>query len=184
MKRKTAKEILAESFMELAAKRAVDKITVRDIVDNCGYSTATFYRQFKDKYDLVAWYYTSGIAEVMDKIGEDGYTWEKTLIEGATGFYENKRILENLFLHTEGMDAFIKYMTDINFNALRKHVLKVMGKEQIDEKTEMYIRLYCMGTADLTCEWILGKYNASPEEFAEVYRNSLPLPLHPYLLNE
>ena len=60
--------------MELAAKRTVDKITVRDIVDNCGYSTATFYRQFKDKYDLVAWYYTSGIAEVMDKIGEDGYT--------------------------------------------------------------------------------------------------------------
>ena len=31
MKRKTAKEILAESFMELAAKRAVDKITVRDM---------------------------------------------------------------------------------------------------------------------------------------------------------
>ena len=57
MKRKTAREILADSFRELAETRSVDKITVRDITDNCGYSTATFYRQFKDKYDLIAWQY-------------------------------------------------------------------------------------------------------------------------------
>ena len=55
MKRKTAKEILAESFQELAAGKDIDKITVKDITDNCGYSPATFYRQFKDKYDLIAW---------------------------------------------------------------------------------------------------------------------------------
>ena len=49
MKRKTAKEILAESFQELAEKKSIDKITVKDITDNCGYSPATFYRQFRDK---------------------------------------------------------------------------------------------------------------------------------------
>ena len=27
---------------------------MKDITDNCGYSPATFYRQFKDKYDLPA----------------------------------------------------------------------------------------------------------------------------------
>ena len=53
MKRKTAKEILADSFRELAEQKTVDKITVKDITENCGYSTATFYRQFKDKYDLI-----------------------------------------------------------------------------------------------------------------------------------
>ena len=55
MKRKTAKEILAESFRELAEKKSIDRITVKDIAQNCGYSSATFYRQFKDKYDLIAW---------------------------------------------------------------------------------------------------------------------------------
>lgn len=54
MRRKTSKEILAESFRELADIKPIDKITIKDIVDNCGYSPATFYRQFKDKYDLVA----------------------------------------------------------------------------------------------------------------------------------
>jgi len=54
MRRKTAKEILAESFRELAESKSVDKITVRDITQNCGYSAATFYRHFQDKYDLIA----------------------------------------------------------------------------------------------------------------------------------
>ena len=68
MKRKTAKQILAESFRELAKEKNIDKITVKDITENCGYSTATFYRQFKDKYDLIAWAYTWGVTSIMDRI--------------------------------------------------------------------------------------------------------------------
>ena len=41
MKWKTAKEILAESFREIAEMKPIDKITVKDITKNCGYSTAT-----------------------------------------------------------------------------------------------------------------------------------------------
>ena len=52
MKRKTTKEILAESFQELALKKNVERITVKEITDNCQLSTTTFYRLFKDKYDL------------------------------------------------------------------------------------------------------------------------------------
>lgn len=48
MKRKTSKEILAEAFREVAEGKPVDAITVKDITENCGYSPATFYRQFKD----------------------------------------------------------------------------------------------------------------------------------------
>ena len=34
-------------------KNVDNKITIQDIVDNCGYSPATFYRNFRDKYDLI-----------------------------------------------------------------------------------------------------------------------------------
>ena len=36
MKRKTAREILAESFRELAQSKPVDKITVPNIIEKCG----------------------------------------------------------------------------------------------------------------------------------------------------
>jgi hypothetical protein len=42
MKRKTAKEILSDSFRELAETKNIDKITVKDITDNCGYSQQRF----------------------------------------------------------------------------------------------------------------------------------------------
>ena len=67
MKRKTTKEILAESFRELAENHPVNKITIQEIVDNCDFSPATFYRHFRDKYDLIAWDYVHRTTEIMKK---------------------------------------------------------------------------------------------------------------------
>ena len=181
MKRKTAKEILAESFRELAAGKSIDRITVREIAENCGYSSATFYRQFKDKYDLIAWDYTRKVEMIMSRIGEDEYSWQDTLIDAAYYFQEQRGYLANLFLHTRGLDSFVFNMIEINFRALMECVQKVSGTEELDEKTEMYIRIYVLGTVQLSCEWILGKYKMTPEELAKVYENSLPAPLLQYL---
>ena len=60
MKRKTARDIFVESFHALAQTRSIDRITVREIAENCGYSTATFDRHFMDKYDLIVWDYARG----------------------------------------------------------------------------------------------------------------------------
>lgn len=184
MKRKKAKEILAESFYELSESRDIDKITVKEITDNCGYSPATFYRHFRDKYDLIAWAYTENVEAIMSRIGEDDYSWAQTLLDGARFFAEEKDFLTNLFLHTGGHDAFIRYMTDINFEALRKVVIRANGGELPDGRIEQYIRVYSLGTVSLTCEWVLGRFEATPEELAEIFENALPLPLHKYLCVE
>ena len=182
MKRKTAKEILAESFRELAGEKPVDAITIRDITDNCGYSTATFYRQFRDKYDLIAWEHARRVERIMDRIGVDGFTWKQTLLEGALMFEKERDYLANLLCHTSGYDSFVRYKTEINYEALKRYILKTSGKPAMDETLDMYVRTYVLGTVGLTCEWILGRYAAGPEELAEVFEKSLPLPLHEYLL--
>lgn len=45
---------MGESVRELAAQRSLDKITVKEIAQNCGVTSATFYNHFRDKYDLIA----------------------------------------------------------------------------------------------------------------------------------
>ena len=182
MKRKTAKEILAKSFRELAEKKPVDKITVPDIVQNCGYSKTTFYRLFKDKYDLMAWDYTRRQQDIMDQMDDPEYEWKKTLQEGAFLFHEQRDYLKNLLLHTTGYESFSKYMKQRHFETLRKCVLDASGEKELDVKTEMYVRTYCQGTVDLICDWIMGVYDVGPEELAEVFENCLPQPLHQYLL--
>ena len=182
MKRKTAREILAESFRELAESKPVDKITVPNIVENCGYSKTTFYRLFKDKYDLMAWDYTTRHQEIMVRTEKADYEWKTTLLEAAFLFNEQRDYLKNLLLHTYGYESFSRYMKQLHFESLSKCVLKSSGMKELDVKTEMYVRTYCQGTVELTCDWIMGAYDVSPEELAEVYENCLPQPLHQYLL--
>ena len=98
MKRKTAKEILAESFRELAETVPIDKITIKDIVYNCDYSPATFYRHFKDKYDLIAFDYVQRTSEIMAKVGKNGYEWKDTLTDATHFFDENRKYMKNLLM--------------------------------------------------------------------------------------
>lgn len=183
MKRKSTKEILAESFRELAAAKSIDRIPVQEIVDNCGYSPATFYRHFKDKYDLIAWDYAQRTAEIMDRISGD-YAWTQTLRDGAKRYEEEKEYLANLLLHTSGHDSFIQYMAESNYRMFTKHLLATNGQRELDEKTALLARAYCLGTVCLTCEWIVGKYSVTPEELAETYENALPLPLRELLVTK
>ena len=44
---------LAESLKKLLAKKTLEKITVKDITDDCGVNRQTFYYHFHDVYDLV-----------------------------------------------------------------------------------------------------------------------------------
>ena len=181
MKRKTSKEILAESFREVAERKNIDKITVKDITENCGYSPATFYRQFRDKYDLIAWDYTRELKSILSGMDGSKKGWENTLFCVVRFFHGRKSYLANLFLHTSGLESFIAYMQEVHFQSLKDIVEKASGSPSVDALTEMYIRQYVLGTVQFTCEWILGKFEASVEELTMVYTQTLPAPLQKYL---
>ena len=181
MKRKTAKEILAESFREIAEKKTADRITVKDIAENCGYSTTTFYRHFKDKYDLMAWEYSLQIEGIMKAYADRQADWNETLLRTALLLLERREYLRNLLLHTNGYDSFVQNMKRIHYEGFTGFLKHAMGTAQLDRKTEMYACIYCCGSIDLSCEWILGRYSTSPEELAEVFENCSPFPLRKYL---
>ena len=172
MKRKTAKEILAESFMELAAARDIEKITIKDITDNCGYSPATFYRQFKDKYDLIAWDYAKEVEQNIGKIGRDGYTWKQALLAGAKYSLNHKEYLLNLFRYRSGIYSFEQYMTDVNVRFITDYLKK--KAVQTDEDFMRVLETYCYGTVKITIDRLLGKYEASPEDMARIYELCIP----------
>lgn len=182
MKRKTAKELLAESFKELAQTKSVDKITIQEITDNCGYSSATFYRNFKDKYDLIAWDYSQHISSLMKGVLKDDRKWRQTMLDGLAHYHKEKDYLTNLLKNTRGHDSFIRYMSQINFENLVSLIKELSGNDKLDKQTENCIRLYCMGTSAMSCEWILGSLDITAEELTEVYERALPEPLRKYLL--
>lgn len=174
MRRKTAREILAESLKEIAVTKNIDKITIKDITVNCGYSSSTFYRQFKDKQDLIEWDYINQVTEIVSKIDGNKSTWTSSMQIAARYFDDNKDYLANLFLNTSGMDSFIRNMREINYAQLKNIVFSQEGIKNNDKELDMCIRVYVLGTVQFTCELILGKYDISVNELADVFNNSLP----------
>ncbi len=63
-KKKSSKELLRESAIELFSKNPVEKVSVTMICENCGVAPRTFYNHFKDKNDIIAWVYTAILEEV------------------------------------------------------------------------------------------------------------------------
>lgn len=59
IKRTETREVIVESFRELLKNASFDHITIQDICDNCCISRMTFYRHFRDKYELMNWVYIS-----------------------------------------------------------------------------------------------------------------------------
>lgn len=172
IKRKTSKEILVDSFRELADQKQIDKITIKEITDNCGYSPATFYRQFKDKYDLIAWDYVCRLDDLKSIFDGSEQSWKLLMNELALFFQKERIYMSNLFLHTSGLDAFILYMQERKYEAIIEAIIQKCKKKS--KKIDMLVRTYVFGTVQFTCEWILGRINADVNTVAEVYVESLP----------
>ena len=181
MKRMTAKELLAESFREIAKSKNIDKITVKDITENCGYSVATFYRHFNDKYDPIAWAYLRDVEEIMKKVEYDEASWKQALTSAAEYYMKHRDYLSNLLLHTTGYMSFVRNMSQIKYMSLKQKIQTSAKVQKISTKTDMYIRLYCNGTVALTCDWLLGEIEADAQTLAELYESTLPQQLRPYL---
>ncbi len=181
MRRKSTKEILAESFVELAEKRPINRITITNITDNCGMSQPTFYNHFRDKYDLIVWIYVNSAKLITGKIGRDGYEWRDTLLEGARSYVENRDFAVNALLHTSGKEAFFFQVQQANIELLSKEVRKKLKTDEIPEDLMGLIRVYCYGTVQFTFEWLTGDVRISPEEVADICERSLPEQLKPYL---
>ena len=49
------KQVIAETFAQMAQTQPIDKITVTDLVEQCGISRQAFYYHFQDILDVMEW---------------------------------------------------------------------------------------------------------------------------------
>ncbi|MDO4888729.1 MAG: TetR family transcriptional regulator [Actinomycetaceae bacterium] len=174
----------AASLRVLAAHRGVDKITVGEIAAGAGRSPATFYRHFRDKYDLAAWDYARDGGAIMANVGDGEYPWSRTLLDGAAYFHRHRAYLRNLLTHTSGRDSFVCHMMATNIALLRDCVTDAVGTDRLGPEMLICIKIYCYGTVQLVCDWIMESIHCTPEQLAQAMEVALPGPLHRVLLGD
>lgn len=162
---------LANAMKECMRRSPVEKITVREIVEECGTTRQTFYRNFQDKYDLINWYFDKILQESFEHMGEG-----RTVYEG----------LVNKFHYIEDEKLFFRaaFKNDAQ-NSLREHDFHLILKfytERIEGKTgrkmsdhlRFLLEMYCQGSIYMTVQWVLGKTKGTPEQMAGALVDAMP----------
>lgn len=100
------KGIIIEALRQLLAKQKIDSITVQDILETAHCSRGTFYRHFKDKYDVMNYYYFETNRQMLsspDLVGKARIkTIVDTLMNNADYFYG--------VMDTEGVNSFENFV--------------------------------------------------------------------------
>lgn len=65
------KLLIANSLRKLMKKKSLDKIKIREIVEDCGVNRQTFYYHFQDIYALVEWIYTYDGLQIFNEYKND-----------------------------------------------------------------------------------------------------------------
>lgn len=86
---------LAESLKKLLTKKTLEKITVKDITDDCGVNRQTFYYHFHDVYDLVEWILKEEFADLADQLDADN--WQEMMHEVMLRMMENRDFVMNTY---------------------------------------------------------------------------------------
>jgi AcrR family transcriptional regulator len=181
MKRKTAKEVLAITLKELAEEKTLDKISVSEIVQESGYSTATFYRHFKDKYDLADWIYSNEISWIIDTYLVKEQSWSKLLSAVSDYYVDNKKYLTNFVRSADGYSPFLTSMFRISHSLFHKAFCGVSGVSKLDNETEIIMLSYVYGCILLTYEWLLGIDLLEKVKLSQAYVITFPEQLRRYI---
>ena len=72
--------VLAESLIELSAKKPIDKITIKEITDKAGVIRPTFYNHFQDKYELIEWIIKTELLEPIKPLLNAGMIFEAIVL--------------------------------------------------------------------------------------------------------
>ena len=180
--KKSTPEILAESLKELLEKKALEKITIQNITENCQLTRSTFYRYFKDKYELMNWIYTNEIDTFL-RANPDISSW-KDLLTTVTQFLKKNQPFFSTIIEFKGQNSFEDFLYTYSSSYCINHILNCSEKKQLSSTESIAISIYIGGTMKALFNWIKSGCKESPEEMSKIMSECMPHPLAKYFKNE
>lgn len=170
-KKRDTKQLLIESLLDLSKSTPVEKISVRKIVDNCGIGRQTFYNHFRDKYDLIDYFYYSNTDRI---INENVYKkpWKDIIIATLRFFYENRQFFKSALKET-GQLAFINSCYEYTENMYIVYIKKC-NNNKIAEDVLFQIEFNCYGAVSMLKKWFMNDMDRTPEEIGTNIWDAMP----------
>lgn len=157
---------LARSLKKLMLTTPLKKITIQQIVDDCGVTRHTFYNHFKDIYELLGWVYQTEIIEDLDKY-RNYAGCKQGFLRVLRYTQANKTICLNTF-HSLGREHLEQFLYNVTYNVIIGVVDEIaenmaVGLQAKEEVAEFYARAIL--AQDI--QWLKSGAKTDPDEIVQ-----------------
>jgi probable dihydroxyacetone kinase regulator len=168
------KKLLAGSLKKFMAVKPLTKISVREIVEDCGVNRQTFYYHFQDIYDLVEWMFQQEAVMLLRK-HDSLLTWEDGVLQLLQHIRKNRAVYLCV-LNSLGYEHLTRFFSKDVHSLLMRIINQVAdGLDVDDEYKEFVAHFYTVALTALVESWLvsLEDKDGSPEKLVRLIRITL-----------
>lgn len=175
-----SQRLLKQSAFNLLQKKSIDRLTLKEILDEADISKQTFYNYYADKYDLGNQIYDDLFVQpfylLQKEMGMDD--WEQLYLNKYYRFLKYPALLHNLYSSlATGCTTFYEIDSVTKFD--QKWVRSKGGDPTVPEISFSIEAKDTGGTYQMR-RWILEGFKISPEQMIELFKNAIPVNLIKY----
>lgn len=157
---------LADSLKKLMQHRPLDKITVKDLVEDCGVNRQTFYYHFRDIYDLLGWIFqTEAYDAITDCQNYD--TWQKGFLKVLQYVKDNSGFCLNAF-RSMGREQLEFFLNNVTFALISSVMEELSEGVRIREEDKKFIdRFFTFAITGMLTDWMRSGMKTPPEALVQ-----------------
>ena len=158
------KETFSIALEELLKEKTIEEITIKDILEKSGLARTTFYRYFRDKYDLMNWKFQV----LRDTLFRERFSEDvggSALREIALHIYNNKSYYRRILSYT-GQNSFMDMYNRESIRWARHSVESAGGTWTARNKYDVIY--HASGMVRVITEWVNSDDEMTVEEIGEL----------------
>ena len=171
MEKGNTREAIAESLKKLTEGKEFEKISVGEICENCGITRKSFYYHFRDKYDLVNWFFQKLCDRSFMQMGVS-----LTITEALNRKFEFLRGEKDFFAAAFSCRSQNNLM-DYDYHCIYQFYsdfIKKGGEADFTPEIRFLLEMYCHGSIIMTAQWAVSGMTTPPDKMAAFLVEALP----------
>lgn len=180
MANRTALGII-RAFTELIEESEFQKISVEMIMEKAQVSRSTFYRHFKDKYDVM----NAGYKRVFDHYASPEQSRDyRELCYNMFSFVRERRRMVRRALETQGYNSFSNFVSSYAYDTAEKITRQNRGGEGFTPAEELQVDVFCNGICAVFRNMVSRGYALDAAAAADALFEMMPESLKHYWWTE
>lgn len=162
---KQTQKFIMSTFMQLLEGESLDKITVRDIVEECEINRNTFYYHYSDIYDLLDDVFRVETEKFMSEDIDENTTFGEEYERAACFVLKYKKAILHIY-DSKKRDVLQNYLETLAFSFISRFVKREAdGYGLPDEDIDYITGFYTHAIVGNTLGWIKRKLPSGQEKF-------------------